>query len=358
MKAFVDDAEIETVKKSLEASPEIAEALGKDWIDENFLKKEERTKRHPKFWIFLDQSKSKMIEDWLSTLKTRLPRTKFTKNVNSLKGKRGENEFYSYIPEIEVFSYYKKQENGNFKVEFEPPIPGKTRIGDVKLTIGSIPVFLEVTRLFSSAEEERISNIIGAVHQKIDALEGNPFLISFGLEEHFQETDIDPFVRFVSHKIYELRDVSEESDIKPIQVTFENKAWLIFLKDVVRHGHVVGDMTPVMRIESAGGLKNKALEEVKQLPDDQFSVIVLDISHIFAHFDDVEDMFAGQIGVKIDITTTEATPFRHANGFVEMNQGKTVGAVIAFKRFDHENRKKYVNLSAKHPFTNDMVSKT
>jgi len=49
MKAFVDDAEIETVKKSLEASPEIAEALGKDWIDENFLKKEERTKRPPCF---------------------------------------------------------------------------------------------------------------------------------------------------------------------------------------------------------------------------------------------------------------------------------------------------------------------
>jgi len=106
------------------------------------------------FLIFLDQSKSKKMEDWLSTLKTRLPRTKFTKIVNSLKGKRGENEFYSYIPEIEVLSYSKKQENGNFKVEYEPPIPGKTRIGDIKLTIGSIPVFLEVTRLFSSAEEE------------------------------------------------------------------------------------------------------------------------------------------------------------------------------------------------------------
>ena len=125
MKTFVDDAEIEAVKKSLEASPAIAEALGKDWVDENFLTKEERTKRHPMFWIFLDQSKSKKMEDWLSTLKTRLPRTKFTKIVNSLKGKRGENEFYSYIPEIEVLSYYKKQENGNFKVEYEPPIPAK-----------------------------------------------------------------------------------------------------------------------------------------------------------------------------------------------------------------------------------------
>jgi len=106
------------------------------------------------FLIFLYQSRSKMMEDWLSTLKTRLPRTKLTKIVNSLKGKRGENEFYSYIPEIEVFSYYKKQENGNFKVEFEPPILGKTRIGDIKLTIGSIPVFLEVTRLFSSEKRK------------------------------------------------------------------------------------------------------------------------------------------------------------------------------------------------------------
>jgi len=138
--------------------------------------------------------------------------------------------------------------------------------------------------------------MIGAVHQKIDAPEGNLFLISFGLEEHFQETDIDPFVRFVSHKIYELRDVSEESDIKPIQVTFEDKAWFIFLKDAVKHGHVVGDMTPVMRIESAGRLKNKALEEVKQLHVDQFNVIVW----IFLIFSLISMMLKTCLRVKLE----------------------------------------------------------
>jgi hypothetical protein len=39
-----------------------------------------------------------------------------------------------------------------------------------------------------------------------------------------------------------------------------------------------------------------------------------------------------------------------------MDKGKKVGVIIAFKGFDYENRRKYVNLSAEHPFTDDMLS--
>ena len=357
MRFFVDETEIEIVRKSLEASPIIVEAFGKNWIDKNFLNKEERYKKHTMFWIFLDESKSKKMEDWLSTLKASLPETKFSKVVNSLKEKRGENEFYSFVPEIEALSYYEKQESENFKVEYEPDIPGKTKVGDIKLTIDSTPIFVEITRLFSSEEEERIKKLIGTIHGKIDAIEDNPFLLSFGVEEHFAEIDTEPFVQFVGQKIEELKNEFKKLDKEHHKVNFENKAWLIFHKDICKGGHVVGEMTPVMRIESAGRLKNKVLDKVEQLPDNQLNVIVLDISHHFAHFDDVEDMFAGQIGVRIDVKTMDASPFRHANGLVEMNRGKMVGVIIAFKGFDYENRRKYVNLSAEHPFTDDLISK-
>ena len=99
------------------------------------------------------------------------------------------------------------------------------------------------------------------------------------------------------------------------------------------------------------------LGEIEQLPEDHFNAIVLDISHHFTDFDDVEDAFAGQLGLMVDRKTMEGTPFRSANGIVHMDEGKQVGMVLAFNGFDYENRRKYVNLSAKLPFTDEMISR-
>jgi hypothetical protein len=355
MRAFVDDDEIERVKKNLETAPTISEALGEDWINNNILNKEERSEKHVMFWMFLDESKCKKMEDWLSTLKTTLSGAKFLKVVNSLKEKKREKEFYSFVPEIEVLSYYKKQENDSFKVEFEPDIPGKTKVGDVKLYFDSTQVFLEITRLFSSKEEEEINRIIQATSGKINAIEDNPFVITFGITESFSEADIEPLVDLVHQKIIEQRDAFAGESFT---ADFGEKAWFKFLKKLEnKKGYVGGTIFSVITIKSAGRLKNKVLDEVEQLPENQFNVIVLDISHYFSDFDDVEDAFAGQVAVKIDIKTMEATPFRHANGIMQMGRGKKVGVIIAFKGFDYEHRKKYVNLSAERPFTDDIMSK-
>jgi hypothetical protein len=358
MRIFVDDDEIENVKKSLEITPTISEVLGKDWLNNNFLNKEERSKKHAMFWIFLDESRYKQMEDWLRTLKTRLPSTKFIKIVNLLKEKKGENEFYSFIPEIEVLSYYKKQENENFRVEFEPNIPSKTKVGDIKLFFNSTEIFLEITRLFSSEEEKEIDKIIETISERISAIDDNPFIITFGLEENFYKAEIEPFVQLVNQKITEQKSLFNNTVGEPFTMNFDYKAWFKFHKKLEnKKGYVGGTLSPVMMIESASRLKNKMLDEVEQLPRNQFNVIILDISHHFAHFDDVEDAFAGQLGLKIDVKTMESTPFRNANGIVQMVQGKQISVIIAFKGFDYEHRRKYVNLSAECPFTNDMVSK-
>ena len=355
MRAFVDNDEVERVKKNLETTPTISEALGEDWINNNIPNKEERSEKHVMFWMFLDESKCKKMEDWLSTLKTTLSGAKFLKVVNSLKEKKRENEFYSFVTEIEVLSYYKKQENDSFEVEFEPHIPSKTKVGDIKLSFDSTQVFLEITRLFLSKEEEETNRIIRTISGKIDAIENNPFVITFGIMESFSEADIEPLVELVHQKIIEERDTFTG---EPFTTDFDEKAWFKFHKKLEnKKGYVGGTIFPVIRVRSAGRLKNKVLDEVEQLPENQFNVIVLDISHYFADFDDVEDALAGQSAVKIDLKTMEATQFRHANGIMQMDRGRMVGAIIAFKGFDYEHRKKYVNLSAERPFTDELISK-
>jgi hypothetical protein len=357
MRAFVYDDEIERVKKSLEAAPTISEALGKDWINNNLLNKEERLKKHAMFWMFLDESRCRKMEDWLLTLKTTLHDAKFTKIVNLMKEKKQEIEFYSFVAEIEVLSYYKKNEKNNYKVEFEPNIPGTTKVGDIKISYDSTEVFLEITRIFSSEEEQKFDKIKETIRESIDEIDGNPFVITFGITDRFSSADIKQFVQLVNQKITEQRDTFKESTGEPFTVDFDEKGWFKFHKKLEhKRGYVGGMLPPVLMIDSAARLKNKILDETEQLAEKQFNLIILDISYHFADFEDVEDAFAGQLGLRIDLKTMEGTPFRHANGIVQVDKGKKVGAIIAFKGFDYENRRKYVNLSAECLFTDDMLS--
>lgn len=80
----------------------------------------------------------------------------------------------------------------------------------------------------------------------------------------------------------------------PIEDTFSlngsEKAWYSFYrKTEPGKGHVILTMLPFMRIESASRLKNKILDEVKQLPEDGYhNIIILDISHHLTNFEDAD----------------------------------------------------------------------
>jgi hypothetical protein len=357
MRVFVDEAEIRRVKESLESTPIIVEALGNHWIINNLLNKEERTKKHTIFWLLLDDTKRQKMANWLSVLKSSLPEPKFNKIINSLREKRSEKEFYSFIPEVEVLAYYGNKGNEGIEVEYEPNIPGKTNIGDIKLTLNSTQIFLEITRLFESKDEERINGLIQTLVKQIDDISNNPFIITLGTKEAFCEADLEPCIKLVHDEIIKNKDTLEILEGKPYTVNFGSKAWFKFHKKIHhKKGYVGGILTPVIEIRSAGRLKNKILDELEQLPENQLNIVVLDISHHFADFDDVEDAFAGQLGLVINRETGEGTPIRSTNGVMHLDDGRQIGVIIAFKGFNYEQRRKYTNLSATIPFTDEILS--
>ena len=139
---LVRDEEIDRVRSNLEAMPLTTEALSKEWITTNILSMEERTTKHSIFWLLYYDDRSKKLEKWLTILKDLLPQGKFTKIVNSLKEKRGENEFKSFLPEIEVLAYYGTKKDSGVRVEYEPNIPEKGNVGDIKLSLGNNEVQL------------------------------------------------------------------------------------------------------------------------------------------------------------------------------------------------------------------------
>jgi KaiC/GvpD/RAD55 family RecA-like ATPase len=93
---------------------------------------------------------------------------------------------------------------------------------------------------------------------------------------------------------------------------------------------------PVIEIKSSERLKNKILEKIEQLLEGYLNLVVLNISHPWAHFENAEDAF---------------------NGAIDMEESKHVSAVVAFEDFDYENRKIYVNSQASILLTNELLEK-
>jgi hypothetical protein len=357
MSVFVNDEEIVRVQKALESFPIIAKSLGADWTKNNLLNKQERANKHAIFWILLDDTKRQKMANWLSTLKPILPEPKFNKIINSLKEKKNEKEFYSFIPEVEVLAYYANKANEGIAIEYEPKIPGKNNVGDIKLTKGTMQIFLEITRLFESKEEERVNCLIDSLMKRINDITDNPFIITLGTKEAFCETDLEPCIKLVHDEIAKNKNTLEILEGKPYTVNFCAKAWFKFHKKITRKkGYVGGTLSPVMRIESPSRLKHKILDKLEQLPDNQSNIVILDISNHFADFDDVEDAFAGQLGLEVNVKTGEGIPVRQVNGVIHMDEGRQVGAIIAFKGFTYEVRRKYSNSSAMIPITDEILA--
>lgn len=354
----VRQEEIDRVREYLEAMPITSEALGKEWITVNILNIEERTKKHSLFWLLWYSDRTSKLESWLTVLKASLPDTKFKKIVNSLKEKAGEYEFGSFIPEIEVLAYYASKKDDGVSVEYEPSIPNKDNVGDIKLSFGGNDVYLEVTKLFSSEKEKRIDDLLHLLGSKINQIADNPFYVTIQIEENFTENDVTPFVELVQSQINKYKHVQEIPAERMPQFDYDSKGSFSFVMRVPsgKKGQTGGFTTPAMILKTAGRLKGKIKDEIEQLPENQLNVIVLDISYHFAHFDDIEDAFAGQEGVRFNVETGEATPYRNANGIIHIDEGRQVGLIIGFKGFDYENRRKYVNLSAIVPFNEEMLS--
>ena len=92
------------------------------------------------------------------------------------------------------------------------------------------------------------------------------------------------------------------------------------------------------------------------MPDGTLNAVAVDISYHFADFGHAKQALDGQLGYLINLKTSEGSYFRHANGIVHMDEGRQMGVLIAFKSFNYEQRRKYANLSATVPFTDELLS--
>jgi len=343
LKKLIEDNEKEKVESLLEAQSLLVSFLGQDWVKNTLLSEKERQKAHFLFWLLLDPEKSQSLENWLKNIKGSLVPTKFAGLISKLKKSGGKTEFYSLLSEIEVLSYYASK---NLKIEYEPSQ------GDIKLMIDDCEVFIEIARLFSSEEQTKLETLEHKVWDKLDELDNKKYVISFSISQVFSQSDIEPFVRFVEKKLNE-----EFNEFPTPDFTYSrDKARFRILAISRRNkGYVGGYSSPVMTISSARRLKAKIIDEAKQLPKGKFNVVVYNISDPFTHFDSIEDAFFGQSVAIIDLKTNEGKWARKENGVIHKEEGKRLNALIAFRHFQYDNRKKYENPMAEFQLPNEIL---
>jgi len=337
------DEEKEQVRTILEACSYLVEFLGSDWIKRRLLGENKRSEVHYLFWLLLDLEKSQKLENWLRNLKASLISTKFQGLVNDLKKKGNRAEFYSLLSEIEVLSYYSGE---GFEVEYEPPH------GDIMVVIDNHEIFIEIARLFSSKDRQRIDAPTNVVWEKLDELNNEIYVLSFSISRNFSESDVESFTNFVGEKLEEEFEKLPSEDF----IFDRGKAKFQIIGATKRKkGYVGTSMTPVMEIPSARRLKGKILDEVKQLPKNTLNVVVYNISHIPTHFDDIEDAFLGQSVAVINRRTMKARWARKENGVIHKEEGKQVSMLIAYEDFRYEKRRKYANPNAEFQLSDQML---
>lgn len=349
MQKLTKDEEIEQVRSNLKRCKTLADTLTLDWIKKQILQKMEKTKIHKLFWLLLDEDKSQNLDNWLTTLKTILPDSKFKGLINKIKKSSGEIEFFSLLSEIEVVSYYSSK---GHVLEYEPPK------GDLKLSLNGSEIFIEIARLFSSQEEQRINSLAHLIWNKLDNLEDNKYLISFGISPSFSESDVNSFVEFASDIL-----AKEFKTFPSEKFIFNSGKASITVLSISKNGkgRVAGNLVGVMEIHSSARLKNKILDEVKQLPRDKLNIVVYNITHFFTHFDDIEDAFYGQSALRLYVSKENGVvhkePVRKENGVVHKEEGRQISAIIAYEGFNYDKRRKYPNPEAKVQIKKELLER-
>jgi len=185
--------------------------------------------------------------------------------------------------------------------------------------------------------------IRNSIREKIDDLQNNKYLISFGIRENFSKEYIDPFVTFVEDLISKKQIIPKEKyDFKINEAEIGDVHFSENPADT--KGHVVGFHGPVRVYNDAGRLKNKILDKVKQMPN------------LGTDFVDIEDAFFGQSAVSFSIGGKDSQWVRLQNGVIHSEDGKYINLVVGFTDYNYKNRKKYPNPNSINSLKTEIIN--
>ena len=159
-------------------------------------------------------------------------------------------------------------------------------------------------------------------------------------------SDINSFIEFAKKIL--LQGLAKFPSAR-YSFNFGKASIVVLAKSSKVRGHVASNFVGFAKIFTSARLKKKIIDEINQLPKDKVNIIVYNITHAFAQFDDIEDAFFGQSALRVNIESGKNEPIRKENGVIHDKRGEQISAIIAYEDFKYEKRRIYSNPCAKFP---------
>jgi len=339
--------EYTSVQNNLDLNSDLVRWIPQQLRDSFFIIKE-RKHQHPLFWSLLNPTKAGRLTRNLLVLEKYCDR--FKRVLDKII--KDQENFYSGITEIEVMSYYY---NKGLTVSYEPDVKAKTTKVDFKIT-NKYEYFFEIFDMNLDERIKKMNEIRLNIREKIDAIEINPFLVSFGITENFSVSDSDFLIKQIEIGIQKNIPGYVRSDVESIIDHQEiMKAGNINIGDYTLYsykgtkGYTITSGAYVIQMKDDSRIKNNLLTKIDQIPEGERNIVVVNVTRIFDNdFWSLENAILGQEAAFVDPKTMVATYGRKTNGLFNHQRGNQISLIIAYKTDDFSTRKLYYNPKALH----------
>jgi len=341
----------ELAKVHIESNPILVELFGKDWIYSLF-DINDKDKQHPLFWYIVDIIKCQKLVSQLKIIRGNC------KKINTLvkKLKTETINFYSFISEIEVLSYYYRKLSDKYEMEYEPDVPEKGKKSDIRINVEGENYFLDVIRIKELSEIENMDEISEKIEEEIEIIGGNIYHIMIQIKPYFSKMDISILKEIIRKNITNNEINGEKTIYYP---SSKNSIAEVTICQTPDNLGSVKCMTSscTSLIDYTNKTRKRILDKVNQLPTNSKNIVVVDMSDIYAGLRILEDVCLGDIFIeKLSMNSLDNLP-RYPNGVADYEDGKYISMIIGFEKNDYSTRKFFINTDAKTPINKDMTKK-
>ncbi len=337
---YITDSPIKQVKLNLNKLPTFKRLLGEEFLKKLF-RPEERTKKHPLFWLLLNDfySAERLVKSLL-ILETKCD--KFSSILDRFRVEGDRLNFFSLLTEIDILAHYYNNTSDALVIEAYPRVEDKGTKADMKIIANGEEYYVEILTVFQDRVQQEIEMLHDKIRSKLEEIKQNVFSLSFGTNEGFGHEHIEEFAIFVKNLLQDKESIKLG---EPYEFRLDDKilAKVRFQKyPNITPGTVVGMHGPVTTFDDAGRLKSKILDKIRQLPNRKKNVLIINLSYITTGLEEIDEVIQGQNVVEIDTKAKAGRWSRLSNGIVHDPRSKNISLIIAYVKNNYIFKRLYL----------------
>lgn len=335
--------EVDMIRNILKLYPEIFSLLGKDWIDKNLLKQQERKKVHPLAWILLDPKKN---EEFLNGIQL-LVKADYPRLASFIRDDiKKTTSLYELRPLYTELHVYKKFSDkvGLDNSEFRPAIEKLGKEADLRIILDDNDIFVEVLTVIDDEVSRRQNELSTELSEQIDKLiESKGIVVSLVYKRVLDKDKVQYILEELKLHLDILKDKIE---IPVLQDGQEIAVIEVEKNEKEAEGYVASWIGPGRGVSVGNREKNKILDKLDkyQFPEEaRAKGIIVHLDSMLSGELNILNAILGLQVLKVDIETGETISTRSPNGIIHDKRARKIDFIAFYRRNDINNLQLLMN---------------